>query len=261
MRFTSLAACAALAAGLAACNPAPKPPAARPGPLSPAQKQKQLAQLQLEYAGPEQTDSSAYVIYPLVLDKTTGDEDSYSSSSGRYEVKRYWNLAFYNPATRAVHLLDSTRRMAIYGYESAAGEKGAAVSGAVFARYVRGSFQRVDKLLYYSVRTLDYNRDGQLTQADPNYLFISDKAGRGFRQVSPDNYHVVGRQLLPATNQLLLQAQVDANHDLRFDDLDPTVQLVYDLATGGPARAVFPPSVQLGLKKAFQAQWPAPPTP
>ena len=258
MKPSSFACLVALAA-MPACNPAPEAPAARPKPLTAAEQQAQIARLELTYAAPEQIDSSAYVLYPLVLDKTEEGEESYSSSSGRYEVKRYWNLAFYDPATGAAHLLDATRRMVIFDYApKAAGDKATSVSAAVFARYVRGSFARVDKLLYYSVRTLDYNRDGELTRDDPNYLFISDKAGRGFRQISPPTYHVESWQLLPATNSILIQATRDSDHNQQFDEHDAPEMLVYDLATGGPARPVFSAPFQTQLKQALHAQWARP---
>ncbi|MBO2008871.1 hypothetical protein [Hymenobacter negativus] len=256
MNLPFLASLAGVATILAACSTTPETPAAPTKPLTAAQQKAQIAQLKLAYGAPEQIDSSAYVLYPLVLGKDVVEEESEYSSSSRYEVDKYWNLAFYNPTNGTSHLLDSTRRMVIYSYEpKSSDDKVTSMSAAAFAEYVRGSFTQVDKLLYYSVRTLDFNHDGELTRDDPNYLFISDKAGNGFRQVSPDTYNVHSWQLLLATNKILLQATADTNHNQKFDENDTDVLLVYDLATGGPAKEVFNEAFKTKVKNIYHAQW------
>jgi hypothetical protein len=255
MKIPFLFSFTAVAALLAACNSAPETPAATK-PLTAAQQQAQIAQMKLAYKAPEQIDSSAYVVYPLMLGKDEVEEDASYSSSSRYEVDNYWNLVFYNPTTGAAHLLDSTRRMVVYSYEpKAANENATNLSAAAFDAYAHDSFKRGNKLLYYSVRTLDFNHDGKLTRDDPNYLFISDKAGHGFRQVSPDAYNVNTWQLLSATNKILLQATADTNNNQRFDEDDADVLLVYDLASGGPAKEVFGEKFKTKMKQVFHAQW------
>lgn len=262
MNLPFLASIGAVAAILAGCGTASETPAAPPKPLTAAQQKAQIAQLKLAFGAPEQIDSSAYVLYPLVLGKDMVEDDAGYSSSGRYEVAKYWNLLFYNPTTGASHLLDSTRHMVIYSYEpKPSDEKATSLSAIAFGDYVRGSFTRVNKLLYYSVRTLDFNHDGELTRDDPEYLFISDKAGHGFRQVSPDAYNVNSWQLLRGTNKILMQATADTDHNQKFDENDTTVLLVYDLATGGPAKEVLTEAFKTQVKNAFHAQWATKPVP
>jgi hypothetical protein len=254
---------AVVVAALAACEAVPETPTTPSSsrPLTAAQQQAKAAQLKLTYGLPEQIDSSAYVLYPLVIRRNRADKGvmekavEYSSGS-RYEEASYWNLVFYNPTTGASHLLDSARRMVIYSYAPKSSEEQAiGLSAPAFAKYARGSFAQVDKLLYYSVRTLDYNRDGELTPADPNYLFISDKAGHGFRQVSPEACNVNSWQLLRATNKILLHVTADTNHNQEFDEKDTDVLLVYDLATGGPAREVLGENFKTKVKNTFYKQW------
>src|SRR5258705_294707 len=82
---------------------------------------------------------------------------------------------------------------------------------------------RLDKL------KLDFNKDGKLNSDDPNYLFISDKAGRHFKQISPENMNLNSWETIKETNKILMMATKDTNGDKKFDDKDETIPLVYDL--------------------------------
>ena len=44
--------------------------------------------------------------------------------------------------------------------------------------------------IFYKVSVDDYNQDKKLTSDDPEYLFVSDKEGNNFRQISPTGYNL-----------------------------------------------------------------------
>ena len=90
---------------------------------------------------------------------------------------------------------------------------------------------------------------------DPNYLFISDKTGRNFKQISPDNANVVNWQFIKETNKILMQIKGDTNGDKKFTDRDEAIPFVYDLETGGSSKEIFNDDYKTKLKKLFQEQW------
>jgi hypothetical protein len=197
----------------------------------------------VEYETPQTIDSSKYVIYPLLKEKST-EEEYGSSSSGRSAT--YWNLVFYSPETKEYHLLDSNR-MIIHSYNagsSSDGDHNGAKAGAA------------DRFLYYTISITDFNHDGKLDDDDPEYLFISDKSGRNFKQVSPDNFNVIEWRIVPGTGKLIIQTRNDSNRDGKFDDDDEQVAFVYDLINGGKPEQVFSKDFELKTSKLYKKLWP-----
>ncbi|GAA4325685.1 hypothetical protein GCM10023149_28170 [Mucilaginibacter gynuensis] len=186
-----------------------------------------------------QIDSSAYVMYPLSLDEKQAEYDEYSSSkrSGGYN---YWNITFYNTETKEYHLLSADRKMSIESYsfldEDAITDK--------------------DTLIYYDVKVTDYNKDGKLNLEDPSYLFISNKTGNNFRQISPDGYHVTNWKVTRQTGKILISARADTNRDKKFDGEDSTIPFIYDVKTGTIAVPVFNKNFFESTNKLFDKLWP-----
>ena len=232
----------------------PKSP--NPKPLTEAEKKAKIEQLKLNFNSPVLIDSSVYVMYPLVLNSTTEEGESDYGSKYRNKTETYWNIVFYNTATGASHLLDSSRKMVIYSFNpSEPGNSTATFSDAEFIKSQKSGYRQVDKLLYYSIRTNDFNRDGVIDEKDPNYLFASDRAGTHFKQISPDNYHVSDWQKISGTNKILLQTVAATTNNQVFGENDVTVPMVYDLSTDGPAKAIFSPAFTTSAKKLLDAQW------
>ena len=116
-------------------------------------------------------------------------------------------------------------------------------------------YRQAQALLYYSVVTDDFNHDGKLTSDDPGYLFVSDKAGRSFRQISPAHQHVNSWELIQGTGRILLHTSWDSNQDKQFTDEDEVVPLLYDLTTNAPAAPVFGPQMMAKMKTRFAKHW------
>ena len=222
---------------------------------SSAAQQAAQAKLRIPVGDPVLIDSSDYVLYPLSLSEiVTEEKDEYGSSSyGR--TTTYWNILFYNPRSSQSHLLTS-QKLLITSYTG----QNLGNSSDSDGRHTKDfHVYAADKLLYFSATTTDFNQDGQLTDADPIYLFSSDKAGENFRQISPDSLHVTGWEIQRNTGKILLKTTQDSNHDRKFGDGDESIPYVYDLATQQPAHRIFGPAFMQQLSIKFQQQWPKKP--
>ncbi len=224
-------------------------------PLTEAQQITKLEKLKLDFNQPVLIDSSVYVMYPLALNNNDEEDNGYSGSSSYSRPTTYWNIVFYNTANGEYHLLDDKRKMVIYSYDPRNSNVGSSSSSSDFNEYLENSYNQVDKLLYYSVKTLDYNRDGKLNSEDPNYLFVSDKAGKNFKQVSPDNLNVTSRRTIKGTNKILIQVTKDKNNDKKFNEKDITIPMVYDLNKNDISKDIFKDDYIVKLKKLLNEQW------
>ncbi|RZK30717.1 MAG: hypothetical protein EOO63_06020 [Hymenobacter sp.] len=202
-------------------------------------------------------DSSDYVMYPLSLGEIETEDESLFGSRIRYSSNgreaTYWNILFYNPNRDQYHLL-SSRKLLIRSFT---GQESGNLSSHLHNRNVRG--YAADNLLYYSIIITDFNHDGQLTQADPTYLFTSDKAGQNFRQISPDSLQVVGWDIQKNTGNILINTVQDSNHNRKFDDDDESIPYIYNLTKQQPARRAFSSDFMKQLSTQFKQQWPKKP--
>ena len=258
MSFVRLTGLLLLLALLPSCGPQTATPVAtETKPLTAAAQKVRIERLKLDFNAPVLIDSSVYVMYPMVLNAADYEEDEYSSfSKGRGRSETYWNIVFYNTATGESHLLSDSQKMVIHSYgPQESGSSSQTVTAAEFAAYQKAGSSQTEKLLYYAVRAKDFNKDGVIDEKDPNYLFTSDRAGRNFRQVSPDNYHVNDWETLKGTNKILLRATVATNNNQTLSEKDQVVPFVYDLKTNGPAREIFSPMFLTSAKKLLSKQW------
>ena len=240
--------------GLIACNGGVDQGAANK-PATDGQKIEQLNKLKLNFGSPVLMDSSTYVMYPLILKDDDGTGGSFSSS-GR--ATSYWNFVFYNTATGEYHLLSDSLKMLIYSYHFGMGSV-ASSSGSSYSGYIDGPVEaglaRVGSFLYYRIIVSDYNKDGKLDHQDPTYLFVSDKEGRRFRQVSPGNMDLKSWDAVRSSNSVLMLVAGDDNGDGKFDDRDRSIPFVYNLSGRTTPNEVFKDTFNLRLKKMFDAQW------
>src|SRR5829696_126597 len=186
---------------------------------------------QIIFAEPQIIDSSHTIIYPLLFEKT-----SYSSygSSGGGEKTSYWNLIFYNTETAQQHLLTSDKKMLIYSINLS----GSSSSSSSSYIWTNGINIFKSNIIYTAV-SKDYNLNNQLDQDDPTYLYVSDKEGGNFRQISPEDYNVISWDVVKATSKIIMQGQKDENGDKKFDDNDKMIPLIVDLTLMKPASETF----------------------
>lgn len=192
--------------------------------------------------------NSEYVVFPLKLKK---DDESGSFISKRSASSAYWNIVFYNSATKDHYLLDDKRKMVILAYSNPN-----IVSQDADNDTNISNGRQQDSLIYYSVLVTDLNHDGKLDGNDPTYLFKSDNTGKNFKQISPENLDVVGWHIISKTNKLLIETRNDTNSDKKFDSEDITTPYLYDLKTGKIEQA-FSEGFSKDIKALFKKQWPA----
>ena len=247
-----------LTSGLLSCNHMTEKPMDNK-PLTAEQQKAKLDKLKLEFDQPVLIDSSIYVMYPLILKHSDEPERSYGSSSSGSPTT-YWNIIFYNTGNGQCHLLNDSLKIVIYSYNprnvsESASSSSSSYSSSGFDDFPESGYNQVNRLIYYSITTTDFNKDGKLNSLDPGYLFISDKAGRHFKQISPDNMNVESWKTIKGTNKILIMVTKDTNGDKKFDAKDETIPFVYDLAKNTISTEIFNDGFKMKLKKQLDEKW------
>ncbi len=184
---------------------------------------------QILFYDPLIIDSSHIIIYPLILEQTSYD-NSYGSSRGG-EKTSFWNLVFYNTETAQQHLLTSDKKILIYSINLGS-------SSSSDDTWTNG-INIFKSNIIYTATSKDYNLNKQLDQDDPGYLYVSDKEGNNFRQISPEDYNITSWTVVKGTSKIIMQAQKDENGDKKFDTNDRAIPLVADLTLMKPAFETF----------------------
>jgi hypothetical protein len=183
---------------------------------------------QIIFAEPQTIDSSHYVIYPLILEKERYD-DSYGSSSGGQRTN-YWNLIFYNTETKTQHLLTVDKKILIYSINLASSSTETVVSSGI------NIFK--DNIIYTAVAS-DFNRNNQLDKNDPTYLFISNRDGTNFRQISPNDYNINSWEVVKGTSKIIMQGQKSDSSDKVLSENSVAIPFIVDVNSQGPAVETF----------------------
>ncbi|MDR2204821.1 MAG: hypothetical protein LBE36_01490 [Flavobacteriaceae bacterium] len=243
-----------LSFGILACSDRTNKPA-NEKPLTEAQQKETINKLKLDFNQPVLIDSSAYVMYPLTLERNDENARRSFESKSYVEPTTYWNILFYNTKTEEYHLLDDNLKMLIYSYSPGNIERGSSSWTSSDFYIGKNGYSQVDNLLYFSITTTDFNKDQKLNSEDPNYLFISDKTGKHFKQISPNNLYVKSWRTIKATNKILMMVTKDSNGNKKFDDEDESFPLIYDLTKNTTSTKIFPDDYKLKLKKKLYEQW------
>jgi hypothetical protein len=203
-------------------------------------------------------DSSENVMYPLV-NKPAANNDSGGSFESRGGAKTYWNIIFYNTASKKYHLLDAVHKMIINSYNTSYANREYDYSDSYSSNVDTPSSLNVTKrgnYIFYSIVIDDFDRNGIIDSDDPDYLFISDKEGNNFRQISPDNRNVNSWELIEKSGKVLMQTVSDTNHDNKFSDEEVIVPYIYDLKKGGKTEPVFDTQFSKRVNDLHQKLWP-----
>ncbi len=188
-------------------------------------------------------DSSGVLMFPLSVGETERARGSLSYKEAPNNA--YWNIIFYNSKTKVSHLL-SERKMLIgrydYKYESEV-----LVNTSLTSNYI-----------FYTVRTDDFNKDQQLTDQDPEYLFVSDRFGNQFKQISPANCDLKNWKFIKSSNKVILTIGRDSDKNSKFDDHDETATFEIELGKDTEAREIFDNDFKNKLKMLFNRDWKRP---
>lgn len=199
------------------------------------------------FADPKLVDSSHLIIYPLILEQTSSGSGFSSGSYGNRTS--YWNLLFYNTDSNSQHLLTNDKKIIINEFKI----KGN--SSSVITDDGTEEINIYRKNILYEVISKDFNQNKYLDNDDPTYLYISDRQGNNFRQLSPDNYNIVGWQVVTGTSKIILQANKDSNGDKKFNQDDAMVQLIVYTESGNVAKETFTQNYIDSLKSILSTTW------
>ena len=201
---------------------------------------------QIIFAEPQTIDSSNIVIYPLILEKETYGS-GYSSGSGGQRTS-YWNLIFYNTETQNQNLLTTDKKILIssinFGSSSSSSDD-----------LWTSGINIYKNNIIYTVVANDYNANKQIDGNDPTYLFVSNRDGTNFRQISPDSCNINSWKVVKGTTKIIMQGQKDNNGDKVFNENDAIIPLVVDINSGKTATETFKQNFIDSLKLRLVKIW------
>jgi len=185
-------------------------------------------------------DSSGIIMFPLSMGETSRDGGSISYKEIPYSS--YWNIIFYNSNNSQYHLL-SDRKMLISSFD---------------IKYSSGDIVDIafsKRNIFYKVTVDDYNQDKKLTSDDPEYLFVSDKEGNNFRQISPKDYSLKSWQFIKSTNKIIMAVTKDSDKNRKFGDKDEVTTFQIDIEKEAQPTEIFSTEFKNKLKVLFDRDW------
>ena len=185
-------------------------------------------------------DSSGILMFPLSMGESERDGSrlSYKEMPGN----SFWNIIFLNSRTNEYHLL-SDKKMLIRSYDFKYNTNGNVV------------IAQTSRHIFYSITCDDFNKDRKLTDEDPKYLFISDKEGNNFRQISPSNYDLQNWQFIKSVNKVLFIVRKDSDKNSKFDDNDEAATFEVDIDKETESKEVFSTDFKSKLKILYDRDW------
>lgn len=183
-------------------------------------------------------DSSGVLMFPLAITET--EKETGTVFYKDMPNNGYWNIIFYNSKTKEYHLL-SERKMVILNYN--------------YRKEEDDKITQTSNYIFYGVYPDDFNNDKKLTIQDPQYLFVSDKFGNNFRQLSPIGYNLNNWKFIKSLNKLILTARKDSDKNNKFDDNDEITTFEIELDKENSAKEIFSNDFKNKLKILFNKDW------
>lgn len=194
--------------------------------------------LNIQMTNFSEIDSSGILMFPLSMEES--ERPGNSSLYKDVPVNSYWNIIFLNARTDEYHLL-SDRKMLIRDVDYS--RKGAA------------DVSQTNKYIFYAVTVDDLNGDKKLTDADPEYLFVSDRAGNDFRQISPANYHLQNWKFIKSANKVFMTVKKDSDKNSKFEEKDEVTTFEFDIDKEVAPKEVFSTEFKNQLKVLYDRDW------
>jgi hypothetical protein len=203
-----------------------------------------IDKLTIQFENVIQLDSSAYVMFPLSMSERANEENFIDSRTYKDTDRLgYWNIIFYNTETDTFHLLDEKKKMLIHTFD---------MNGDSYKQY-EPSYHK--NYIFYTITSFDSNGDKILNEKDFTYLYVSDRAGKNFRQLSPSNYHLSSWKLMKGQDKIVMMVRKDSNNNRKIDSLDETIPFVVGVTDTLPARELFDVTEKNEMKKLFDRDW------
>ena len=185
-------------------------------------------------------DSSGILMFPLSMGET--ERDGGSLSYKEMPNNSFWNIIFLNSKTNEYYLL-SDKKMLIRNYDFK------------YSSNENVDIAQTSRHIFYSITSDDFDKDKKLTHEDPKYLFVSDKEGNNFRQISPSNYDLQNWQFIKSVNKVLLTVRKDSDKNNKFDDKDEVTTFEVEIDKGTEPKEVFSTEFKNKLKILYDRDW------
>jgi len=185
-------------------------------------------------------DSSGILMFPLSMGES--ERDGGSLSYKEMPSNSYWNIIFLNSKTNEYHLL-SDRKMLIRNYDFK------------YSSNNNVDIAQTSRQIFYSITSDDLNKDKKLTDEDPKYLFVSDKEGNNFRQISPSNYDLQNWQFIKSVNKVLMTVKKDSDKNNKFDEKDEVTTFEIEMDKGTEPKEIFSSDFKNKLKILYDRDW------
>ena len=160
-------------------------------------------------------------------------------------------MIFYNTDNNTQHLLVNDKKIVIHAIKRSDSYSSSSDNFWV------GGVNIFKNNIFYDVVSKDFNQNNFLDDADPTYLYVSDKEGNYFRSLSPENYNIISWEVVKGTSKIILQGQKDVNGDKKFDQNDPVIPLIVDITTKQLASEIFNQNYIDSLKSILTKTWQA----
>jgi hypothetical protein len=185
-------------------------------------------------------DSSGILMFPLSMGES--ERDGGSLSYKEMPSNSYWNIIFLNSKTNEYHLL-SDRKMLIRNYDFK------------YSSNNNVDIAQTSRQIFYSITSDDLNKDKKLTDEDPKYLFVSDKEGKNFIQISPSNYDLQNWQFIKSVNKVLMTVKKDSDKNNKFDEKDEVTTFEIEMDKGTEPKEIFSSDFKNKLKILYDRDW------
>ncbi len=185
-------------------------------------------------------DSSGILMFPLSMGES--ERDGGSLSYKEIPGNSFWNIIFLNRKTNEYHLL-TERKMLIRNYD------------IKYTSDDNVNIAQTNRHIFYSITSEDYNKDKLITDEDPKYLFVSDKEGNNFRQISPANYDLQNWEFIKSVNKVLLTLKKDSDKNKKFDEKDEVTTFEVEVDKGTQAKEIFSTDFKNKLKILYDRDW------
>ncbi|MCD0456157.1 hypothetical protein LPB85_11985 [Chryseobacterium sp. LC2016-27] len=185
-------------------------------------------------------DSSGVLMFPLRVGESK--RESESSSYKEIPQSEFWNIMFYNSITNNYYLLTKDKIL-IENFNDDYYNDAETIS------------TNKTNYIFYTARSLDYNKDKLLNYQDPLYLYVSNKKGENFRQLSPNNFNLENWRYIKSTNKIVFSASKDSNKNNIFDDKDEVIAFEVNVDSKELAKEIFSNETKNELKKLYDRDW------
>lgn len=190
----------------------------------------------------QEIGETGVVMFPLTLPFPERKEGKLSYYKSSDYTHGYWNVLFYNTRTGETLLL-SDQRMLISTFTPEV----VAVKADIPDTARRN--------IFYEVKTDDLDKDGELADTDPEYLYMSDMDGSNFRQVSPPGFNLRSWKRFKSSHTLIMLVAKDSNKDGVYDLNDEELIFTVDISQGGPPSEILSGDLKLKIRRLFERDW------